>query len=102
MIQTDFARQLCLNLANPKSEDIDTAEVFNDYLHHFCRRTFSQTPSVGFLSLILNNEVGEFWYGFTTPSFGVGYFSASDKRPTAFVDRLSQVSQKFRIFGMLI
>jgi hypothetical protein len=99
-MQTDFARALCSVVKSGTHSDTDRSAIFSKYLQDFTKIEFNRAPSAGFISLILEEGgFGEFWYGFTTPTMGLGFMSSNDDRPTSFIDRLPSGS-RFRLSGM--
>jgi hypothetical protein len=97
LIETDFARSYCNELFARREED--RSQVITHFLQAFNSKPFDRHPAAGFISLIIEEDcIGEFWYGFTTESMGIGYMSASDSQPTALVDRRTAESD-LRVVG---
>lgn len=102
LIQTDFARSLCAAITNGARDGADRSTSISDFLYTFTNIDFDLDAAAGFICIVQDaNDFPEFWYGFTTPSMGLGFMSSTDTKPKSSIDRLP-AGNRFRLSGIPI
>jgi len=89
LIYTIFSKTLAENVqGNPH----DLHFAFSETLHSFLRR-HPDEGSAGFIAVHVDeNDHSEIWYGHTTQSMALGYFTGSMDRPKTVISRISDNS----------
>lgn len=99
LIQSDFARSLYHVLGCAESGGGDRSECISAFLGDFVAHDYGRESSAGFILVTGDaGAAGEFWYGFTTSSMGLGFMSGRDDAPISLVDR-RPAGAKFRLSG---
>lgn len=97
LIRADFARSVVRLIRDSEDYSLSLSNFMETFYH--ANIGSSQRPAAGFICHASQAGFDEFWYGYSTPSFGIGYMSSSNPSPTIMIERLPPNS-RFRIGGV--